>query len=369
MNSPKVCLFFNDLAIYRKAIYTMIDKEFDCDWYIEDINTGVKLFDEKELQRVYRLPVRSLGPFYCVKGLLQLLKKDYDVYLMLGATRNISLFAFGVTKKLFFPKKRLYFWSHGFYGKESSLELALWKKPLFKLADAIFPYSEYSKALMIKNGFKEEVIHPIHNSLDYEEQKNIRNSIEPSNLFNKHFGNSNPVIIMIGRLNMRKHLDMLFEAVDLLKKKGELYNIVLIGDGESRQSLEQLADIKALDNQTWFYGPSYDEIQNASLLFNADVCVVPGDIGLTAIHALMFGTPSITHNCYKYQGPEFEAIKPGVTGDFYEYGSVSSLADTISKWFLDHKDKRENVRKECYKEIDTNWNPFFQMEVIKKYLL
>lgn len=369
MNQLRVCLFFNDLAIYRKAIYTMIDQEFDCDWYIEDIDTGVKLFDERELKRVCRLSVRHIGPFYWVKGLLKLLWKDYDVYLMLGSTANLSLFAFGLLKKLFFSKKRLYFWSHGFYGKESRAEMILWKKPLFKLADAIFPYGEYSKGLMIKSGFKEDALHPIHNSLDYDEQLIIRKSIHPSSVFSEHFGNDNPVLVMIGRLNLRKHLDLLFEAIAFLREKGEFYNIVLIGDGEDRSKLEELAQDKVLVNQTWFFGACYDESKNASLLYNADLCVVPGDIGLTAIHSLMFGTPSITHNCFKYQGPEFEAIKPGVTGDFYEYGSVHSLADTISRWFGNHKDCRESVRRACYSEIDSNWNPYYQINVIKKYLI
>lgn len=369
MKKARVCLFFNDLAIYRKAIYKLIDEEYECDWYIEDIDTGVKCFDDQELGRVYRLPIRSIGPFYRTVGLLKLLRKDYDIYFMLGSTRNLSLFTFGIVKKLFYPKKRLYFWTHGFYGKESKLEIAFWKKPLFQLADAVFSYNDYSKQLMVKVGFNPDSLHPIHNSLDYDNQLDLRNSIRPSDLYKSHFGNDNPVLIMIGRLNLRKHLNMLFEAVDILKKRGELYNIVLIGDGEDRLQLEQLAKDKGLMETTWFYGACYDEKQNAILLSSADMCVVPGDIGLTAIHSLMFGVPALTHNCFKYQGPEFEAIKPGVTGDFYDFGSVESLAEKISQWFKNNKGSRAAVRENCYKEIDNNWNPYYQIEVLKKYLV
>lgn len=66
--------------------------------------------------------------------------------------------------------------------------------------------------------------------------------------------------------------------------------------------------------------------------------------------------------------PEYEAIKPGQTGDFFECNKVQSLARTISKWFAEKKDKREEVRQACYNEIDTNWNPYYQMDVIKKNL-
>lgn len=368
MKKKKVCMFFNDLAVYRKAIYKMLDVEYDCDWYIEDIDTRVKEFDESELKTVLRLPIKNIGPFYVVKGLLSLLKNDYDVYFVLGATRNLSLFIFCLWKRIFYPNKRIYFWTHGYYGKENKIELFFWKRPLFKQPDGIFPYSNYSKELMVSDGFNPDRIHPIHNSLAYEEQLQLRNSMEFSNVYFSHFGNTNPVIIMIGRLNLRKHLDMLFYAVNILKQEGENYNIVLIGDGEDKSKLESIAIEEGIINQVWFYGACYDENKNAELLYNADMCVVPGDIGLTAIHSLMYGVPAITHNCFMYQGPEFEAIIPNISGDFYEYGSVNSLANVISKWFKEHKN-REEVRRDCYREIDTSWNPYFQMKVIKQYLL
>ena len=68
------------------------------------------------------------------------------------------------------------------------------------------------------------------------------------------------------------------------------------------------------------------------------------------------------------QMPEFESIKPGVTGDFFEYGKVDSLANTIGNWLMNNKDNRETIRQNCYKEIDNNWNPYYQMEVLQKNL-
>ena len=368
MKRKRVCMFFNDLAVYREAIYRMLDSEYDCEWYIEDINTGVKEFDAFELKIVHRLPVRKFGSFYTVKGLLKLLKKEFDVYFVLGATRNLTLFIFCVYKRLFYPKKRVYFWTHGLYGKETKAELFFWKLPFLRLADGIFTYGEYSKGLLLKNGFKPDLVYVIHNSLDYNEQLKLRNSLIPTSIYEDHFGNKFPVLVMIGRLNGRKHLDMLFHAVSFLKEKGEDFNIMLIGEGECMESLMQLANKKGLEGQVWFYGACYDERTNAELLFNSDICVVPGDTGLTAIHSLMFGVPVITHNCFMYQGPEFEAIKPGTTGDFYEYGDVSSLALTIHNWMLKNKD-RNVIRECCFKEIDSRWNPGYQLEIIKEHLL
>lgn len=369
MQKRRVCMFFNDLALYRKAIYKKLDEVYDCEWYIQDVDTGVKEFDRSELKSVHVLHVKEMGRFYLVKGLLSLLKKDFDIYFVLGETGNITLFFFCLFKRIFYSKKRVYFWTHGFYGKENRILLELWKKPLFHLADGVFTYGEYAKEIMVKEGFNANNIYPIHNSLSYDEQLMLRNSLAASNIYKEHFGIEAPVLIMIGRLNIRKHLDMLLYAISNLKKKNEHYNVVLIGDGEDRAKLEKIVAEEGLDDHVWFYGACYDEKTNAELLYNADMCVVPGDIGLTAIHSLMFGVPAITHNCFKYQGPEFEAIKPGITGDFYEYGNIESLSATIHRWFSNHSSNRVKVRLDCYSEIDNFWTPYYQMEIIDKHLL
>ena len=368
MRKKKICMCFNNLSLYRRAIYTMIDREYDCDWYIEDIDTNVKAFPDAELKRVQKLNVSNLGGFYWEKGLIGLLWKKYDTYFVLGATRNVSLFVFCFFKKLFFPKKRLYFWTHGFYGKESKWELFFWKRPLFRMPDGLFTYGDYAKKIMVEDGFDENKIYPIHNSLDYDTQLVLRKNIKPSNIYAEHFGNRFPVIIFIGRLTKVKQLDMLVEALSVLKTRKVFYNLVLIGDGSERTMLEEKALDSGVRSQVWFYGACYDEKVNAELVINADVCVSPGNIGLTAMHVMMFGCPAISHNNFSLQMPEFEAIKSGKTGAFYKYGSVESLADVLEKWFSEHHAQRETVREACYKEIDTNWNPYYQMEVVRQHL-
>ena len=83
---------------------------------------------------------------------------------------------------------------------------------------------------------------------------------------------------------------------------------------------------------------------------------------------MMFGCPVITHDCFKKQMPEFEAIQKDVTGDFFKNDNVESLANTISNWFKTKLDKREDIRKHCFSEIDNNWNPHCQLNIIKDVL-
>lgn len=364
----KICMSFNNPSIYREAIYRKIDSEFYCDWYFDDMNSSIKRFDVSCLHRVKELQRRQLGPFYWVQGLLKLLFKNYDIYFVLGATGNVSLFVFLIIKKIFFRKKRVYFWTHGFYGKEGKTEMIFWKKPLFSLADASFCYGNHARDLMIKAGLPANKLYVIYNSLNYDLQLKLRNMVNETDIFKKHFGNDYPVLIMIGRLTYRKHLDFLIYAMDKLRRRGHIYNTVIVGKGECESELRGLCNKLGMNNCVWFYGACYNEEENANLLYNSDLCVVPGDIGLTAIHSMMFGCPCISHDNFNIQGPEFEAIIPNKTGTFYRYKDIDSLAVSISEWF-NNNNKRSEIRSNCYKEVDTKWNPNNQMGIIKKYLV
>lgn len=364
----KICCIFNVPALYRESIYRKIDNIYDCDWYFENAEAQLQQFDTKILKNVNILQVSWFKRFYIVKGLINLLRKEkYTSYFMIGHTRNVSGLFFLLLKKLIFRNKRVYLWTHGYYGKETRLEL-IWKRFMFKSADGIFLYGNYARNLMLKDRFNPEKLHVIHNSLNYDEQILLRNSMKETDIYKKHFGNKYPNVLFIGRLTPIKRLDMLVNALAILKEKGENYNLIIVGDGSMQDSLERQVRIKGLCERVWFYGSCFDEATNAELIYNADLCVAPGNIGLTAIHALMFGCPCLSHDNYPLQMPEFEAINDGITGTFYKHNDQQSLANTISFWFKQNTKKRDEVRQACYHEIDTKWNPNFQMNVINSVI-
>ena len=158
---------------------------------------------------------------------------------------------------------------------------------------------------------------------------------------------------------------MLVQSIYDLKNKGLNCNLVFIGDGSMRKMLEQKVKSLNITQQVWFYGACYDEDTNAELIYNADLCVAPGNVGLTAIHAMMFGCPVVTHGDFRYQMPEFEAIKPLLTGNFYKRGCQESLNEKISEWFNVNGKRRKYVQQYCYDEMDNQWNPYYQMHIIK----
>lgn len=369
MKQEKLCCIFRRPALYREPIHRLMDKEFDIDWYFGDKKEDIKCYDVSIHEHCTILAVKELvGSLYYAKGETRLLfKKEYNTFLMLNSTHNVSVWLFAFCKRLFFKrKKKLYYWCHGWYGKENGMERLI-KKFLFSAADGIFTYGEYARDLMIKEGIDGNKIFPIHNSLNYESQLELRDSGLKTNIFVDHFGNEFPVLIFIGRLTPVKELDKIILAMAILLKRGYDFNLVLVGDGMEKKKLESLTNENCLSNRVWFYGACYDEKTNAELIYNADLCVAPGNIGLTAMHCLVFGTPAITHNNFEWQMPEFEAIKESVTGAFFERGNAEALADAIHLWFASHQD-REQTRRACYEEIDAKWTPEFQIEVLKNHI-
>jgi len=366
----KIAMLFPYAPSYREPIYQLMDKEFDIDWFFcGDAERQLKLFNYGLLKHcdLSMSEKKIVGPFTKYVGLNSLHLEKYDVLIIAGVYQCLSewklAFKYGRCKN----KPKLYFWTHGMYGKESLFRR--WVKTVFyNSADGLFLYGNYAKDLMSKMGYDDKKLFVIHNSLDYSKQLLLRKKGLASSIYLSHFNNDNPTIIFIGRLTKVKQLDMLVDAVFSLSKRGEYYNISFVGDGTERKFLEQkVADLK-LQNQVWFYGECYDEIKNAELIYNADLCVAPGNIGLTAMHVLMFGCPALTHDDFKWQMPEFEAIKPYKTGLFFKCNDVNDLADKIKEWFRVNGKQRDYIREQCYTEIDTQWTPQFQIDVLHKAL-
>lgn len=366
----KLCLIYNFAQHYRTNIFTLMDREFCVDFVFGDSMGDVKKMDYSVLHgNVTEVHIKKYrGGWSWQPMVISRLFKNYDRYILLGDARSLSTWAFCILSRILCPRKKVYFWTHGWYGKESKKEKLI-KKIFLRLPNGgVFCYGNYARNLMIKEGFDADKLYTIHNSLAYDKQVELRKKLMATEVYRTHFGNDNKNLFFVGRLTHVKKLDQIIKAMVICKNRGIDYNLTLIGGGEKTEELKSLSKELGLMGQVWFYGPCYDEEELSSLIYNADLCVAPGNIGLTAMHSLVFGTPCITHNDFKWQMPEFEAIKEGETGTFFKRDDVADLADSIDAWFAAQKYSREAVREACMKEIDEQWNPYFQIKVLKKNL-
>ncbi|HWV74258.1 MAG TPA: glycosyltransferase, partial [Pseudosphingobacterium sp.] len=173
------------------------------------------------------------------------------------------------------------------------------------------------------------------------------------------------------RLNAIKRIDLLIEVQKMLcDQHGHVtFNLLVIGDGDQKDNLICLTEIYGLRKNVKFTGAIYDESLNANYLMYSDLCVTPGEVGLTAIHALSYGTPVISHNNLNIQMPEVEAVIEGKTGALYEYESTDALSKCIEDWLKKYPVKTIPIVENCWKVIDLFYNPEYQAKIFEETLV
>jgi glycosyltransferase involved in cell wall biosynthesis len=364
----KVCFLLNFASHYRTPIFQAIDKDINCEFYFGDkTRTTIKKMDYGLLSNFkgeFKF-IPLISNFNWLKGTLKLIFKNYDVFILTGEAYCLSNWV--LLLFYYFRKEKVYLWTHGWYGKEHGFSKLL-KKFFYGLGDGLLLYGDYAKKIMVDEGFDENKLTPIYNSLDYDRHVIIRNSLTETNVFNEYFKNNADTLIYVGRLQKTKRIDLIFQAITNLKLEGILINLCLVGESSDIHFSKDLLVEYGIQEQVWIYGPCYDEEKLGELFYNANVCVSPGNVGLTAIHSLSFGTPVITHGNLLNQMPEFEVIEEGVTGSFFEENDVNSLTNKIKIYIATNNDEKAVMRENCYRIIDSKYNPYFQIDVLKKLL-
>lgn len=369
--NKKICFVTNYASFYHFAKWKLMSDELCIDFVFDSDVSKTKGIKQLDLTQINAKTINVKNYFFrghmiWQTGLIKLaLKKDYNNYMLGGGVTSLSSWIVLIIITLSRNKKLYWGDGHGWYGREGIFKTLI-KKIAFHLSDGEFVYGNYAKQIMIRNGLDSNKIWVVHNSLNHKEQLKYRDNF--STIYKDYFKNNNPVIIFIGRLTKEKRLDMILSSINNAKANGFKCNCVIIGDGEVKNELIQQAIQLNIAENVWIFGPCYIEEKISELITNADLCVSPGNVGLTAMHSMAYGTPLITHNNFPYQGPEFESIVQGKTGDFFEQENIDNLSEKIISWFQNNPD-REKIRQNCYKEIDNNWTPEFKVNIFKKIFL
>lgn len=364
INRCSICMITNVGAHYRYPIFELLSTQLGVEFYLGDkVESEIKKFDYASLTG-YRglLHNRYWGHFYWQHHSVGLVNKPYTHYILDGEPYCLSSWIILLWGKI--RGKEMLSWTHGWYGREGRVKRIV-KKLFYSLFDKHLVYNNYAIGLMEKEGFDRDKMYCIANSLDSDQLKKMRDRLAVTHIYRNHFGNDLPTIIYCGRIQKSKKLSQIIDAVAALQKDGMAVNVVFVGKDVDNVNIEAYARQRGID-RVWMYGPCYDSERLGELYYNAAVCVSPGNVGLTAIHALSFGCPVISHDSFPYQGPEFEAIKPGVTGDFFMQDDVSDLKEKIKLWVSHDEQQRHRTRVEAYKEIDKKWNIHYQLDTIKR---
>jgi len=368
----RVAVIYHIWPHYRQAVAREMDRRRQIDYTFFGSGEpfkGIQHADPKNFKRFVRAPFRYFGPILWQQAVVRsALSRDFDALILVGDPHFASCWVgAAIARARGIP---VFFWAHGWLRSERGLKRLI-RNSYYLLANHLLLYAERGKRLGAEAGYPADRMTVIYNSLDVAKADDIfariengsLNTLNPRALFADP---SRPLLICTARLIDRCRFDVLIDAAARLKSQGTPVNVLLVGDGPARAALE--AQAAANQVAVHFYGASYDEEVNGQFIYNADLTVSPGKIGLTAMHSLMYGTPAITHSKLDDQMPEVEALTENVTGAFFSQGDVESLAQTIQSWAATHPD-RAATRQACRAAIATKWNPWTQAAIIEAAVL
>jgi glycosyltransferase involved in cell wall biosynthesis len=206
-------------------------------------------------------------------------------------------------------------WGHGYNFQASvrssaatNIKEAI-KRFMTRRADGLITYTEGGADYWRKQGLPEDRVIPYHNTIDVEGLRKAGADIPKEQLMelSHNLGiEGKRVLLFSGRLYADKKVDFLLMAFALLKKSYSEVALLIIGDGEERDKLEQLAKQLQLQD-VHFLGEVVDPNGTAAYFSLADLLVIPGLVGLALVHGFAFGLPLITTD-FPGHSPELEYL-------------------------------------------------------------
>jgi glycosyltransferase involved in cell wall biosynthesis len=207
----------------------------------------------------------------------------------------------------------------------------------------------------------------VYNSLNFEFQQECAAKVSPEDLRMERMAigadDQTPIILSIGRMTRAKRIDLAIYALPALSRARSV-KLVVVGDGPEMGNLRRLAKDCSVEDFVHFAGACHDEMRLARLMGLANVFVLPGDAGLSVVHALGYGVPVVTHGDLSTQKPEVEAIIDGKTGAFFRKDDVGDLVEKIQYWIARQSAESDEVRTRCMQQVEWRYNTSAQSRFI-----
>jgi glycosyltransferase involved in cell wall biosynthesis len=157
----------------------------------------------------------------------------------------------------------------------------------------------------------------------------IPHGVEPRPLFQRSsrpYGV--PIIVFQGRLVSTKGVRVLLEAAGILRSQNRSFELVIIGDGPDRTTLQKFAQEMQISSCVRFTG-SLDAAEVDSILETAAAIIVPslaGEVfGLVVAENMSRGVPVVASNL----GPFAEIL--GNAGLTFRVGDANHLAQQLTR--------------------------------------
>jgi glycosyltransferase involved in cell wall biosynthesis len=206
------------------------------------------------------------------------------------------------------------FWGHGknFQAIHPDSLSEKWKRFISRRADWWFAYNNLSARVVQDLGFPANNTTVVMNSVDTSALIQARDAVSPSQqselrnelgLFSKNVG------IYTGGLYPQKRISFLLQACRIIRKKIPDFEMIIIGRGP-----DEALVVEAAKREPWLrYLGAKDDAEKAPYWSLANVCLMPGLVGLAVLDSFAFGVPMVT-TASPHHGPEIDYLIHGKTG-------------------------------------------------------
>ena len=319
---------------YRVPVYNYLSKYLkEANYHLAVISGGIQDANPHPIQ--FRFEEFSLSFLRIMKFML---KFRPDVVIFWVNLKCLYLFPILILTKVM--RKKAIYWGHG---RDLLDDRARLKNLAYALqhtiCDAIILYAEYLKKY-VSTRFHYKVF-VANNTLNTDGYAPL--GLDSRDRILSRYGIETRMnIICMGRMQKRKRLKDLFKAFEIIDN-GQ-YGLILVGpdsDGILRE-FER--------NNVYKLGPIYGE-EALKLLEAADVCCIPGAVGLSIVDAFYSGLPIVTEE--GEISPEIMYLKNGINGFIVPKGNVKELAVKLSL-LLTNNDLRAEFSRAAKSEIALN---------------
>jgi glycosyltransferase involved in cell wall biosynthesis len=140
---------------------------------------------------------------------------------------------------------------------------------------------------------------------------------------------SNKFLLYIGRLESVKHPEDLIRVLAEVRTHGHKVKLVLVGDGQSKNSLVKLSQQLGVRDEVVFCG-NMDQEWLAQIIPLSAVILSP-HTGRALLEAALGARPIVAYDI-DWQS---ELIKPGVTGELVPYTDWKKMAESVNRFLTD----------------------------------
>ena len=269
----------------------------------------------REIGNVYELPgicwQSGVFKFEINKG---------DIIIIEGSMRIVSNFV--IILRSYFIGAKLIWWGH-YWSASSKTFLANIRHRVMKRIPYLLFYTDYEIDRFKRDHLRKNNLFSLNNGVDIESIRNYRK---------KFIAKERDIdILFLGRISEKANVIILLKS--LLEKECLIYNATFFGaqdNNELQRMNNEIINLSLGDRVTVLKGSSL-EGDVAEYANRAKIFCYPGQVGLSLLHAMAYGLPSIVHNDESKQMPEFCAFQEGKSGISFENNSTRSLACAIHK--------------------------------------